>query len=112
MTVVYKKLPYKKDENKFLEKVFGYFGPWNYFSMSFRGKGCIAPKLSGARNKGTKTQRGKEQGLHNSAGRICLQSLPRRFWTPRSLPRGVLDPSFFAAWIFEAMQPLPQKLTE
>ena len=54
--------------------------------MSLRGKVCIAPKLRGARNEGSKTPRGTEQRLQNSAGQRL----------EANLPRGVMEPSFCA----------------
>ena len=46
-----------------------------YVSMRKRGTCCIAPKLRGAHFEGSKTLRGADWGVQNSAGQICLQSL-------------------------------------
>ena len=80
--------------------------------MSLRGKGCIAIKLREARNKGSKTPRGKEQRLHDSAGQRTKAPLlrgaknegkfalqfhgdfvlcPAELWGLRSLPRVVME---------------------
>ena len=54
--------------------------------MSSRCKACIAPKLRGAQNNGSKTPRGAERRFHNSAGQILKVILPP----------GVMEPLFCA----------------
>ena len=69
--------------------------------MSLRGKGCIAPKLCGGKNEGSKTLGAKSKGSITPQGKftfilcpaelwsLCL--LPVEFWTPCSLLSGVLE---------------------
>ena len=91
MSEVYQNNLKIRKKNPIFRYFFGYFGLWNYVSKTLRGKGCIAPKLRGAKVEGSKTLRGKGWGVQNSAVQICLQSLPAEFWTPQPLPRGVLE---------------------
>ena len=73
-------ISHKKNwENFIVDNFCGYFGPWNYFSMSLRGKGWIA-------------QQCKQQRLHEIMGQICLHSLPN----------GVLEPLFFVPQCYGA----------
>ena len=78
--------------------------------MSLQCKGCIAPKLHGAKIKESKTMRGKERKVHNSEGKFSLKLCPAEVWSLCSLPHGVLDPSHFAPRSFGTMQHLPRKL--
>ena len=89
-----------------------YVGPWNYVSKIPRGTGCIAPKLRGAQVEGSKNPQGKGWGVHNSAGQILKEHLPRGVLDPSTCARRVLDPSTCAPRSFGAMQPVPRRVLE
>ena len=108
MTAVYKNN--LKVQNYLFLFVDGYcenLGPGNYVSMRKRGTRCIAPKLQGAHFEGLKTPRGAAWGVQNSAGQICLQSLPCGILDPSICARRVLDPSKCDPRSFGAMQHVP-----
>ena len=72
------------------------------FLQNSAGHTLRGPKLQGAQIEWSKTLRGK------FAFNLC----PAEFWTPQSVPRGVLDLLMCAPWSFWAMQHSPSFLME
>ena len=59
-----------------------------------------------------KTLRGADWGVQNSAGKFAFHLCSTKFWTPQSVPPGVLDPSKLARRSLGAMQCLPRFFIE
>ena len=75
------------------------FWPLKLYQCEFVGKDCIAPKLRKVKIEGSKTLRGKEWRLHNSVGQ----------WLKANLPRGLMEPLFFALRSFGTLNLCPME---
>ena len=112
MTTVYKNNLNKIRKSKILDEYCGYLGPNNYVSMRKQGTCCIAPKLYGHTLRGPKLREAQLEGSKTLRGKFAFTLCPAEFWTPQSVPRGVLDPSKCAPRSFGAMQCVPRFLME